>query len=874
MTQMLLNLNRVDFLQVGAASYNCLKVLPLGPKDSHQTIVVGDKNGDVTCLTVKKKVTNILWKQTLPGKDEVTAVNIGQSNTDQSQKVYVAAGNKVYGLSKTKGKIFKEVELAFADPVTELIVEDAEMHTVQDNVHDVYVEDQEKYFMMADETICGLQLVQAGRSNSQPVAVMGCHDKTIKVVFEGAIKHEWSVGGTVTALIQYRRESGAIVKEKEETLEKPIIYGTLEGVLGLAMVGSSTHRIGWEIEGDGQVNSIAIYDLLRNSLPVIIVGRDNGLLEIYGFDSPDSYTIAPPSLLYSYTLPEAICSVGGGMLTSLAFDEVVAITFSGKIVGFTTETFQEDTLKVVVVPTAPSKPKGKGNAEDDKKSSITPSFMQNDAPSSSSTPSSSSSSPSSSIITSMSGSSPSPSSSVTMKAVIPENSAKKLETLAKEVIVLNQRLSELKKTYEQMEKESILTNMEAKLKSTLTLCPDEPRHHLVLESSTPLEFVAVYCNVYADVEATPNTKAKLSVNQLRKMEKSQMWVGLSRSSCGDGNGSDGGDGSGDSSSSSSAYLSSSLSSEDGNKDISLTSQTLSCVLTCDAPNITRVEAKFRFLEGKPGVMKLLVVPRSAVSTAATISHDIRPLCLHRRLQVKSTPIQPQDAISASGASSTSAAVQEKLGPPLNVMKITGPFSAADAHTWMHQCFDNVPPRSQSEIGHIEFISAFLGTKLTVDYKASEIIAKSDNISALAVIKEHISKKTIITMVKTKVSMEVKDETVKSVLKLVHPLYNKMAVFLQQYEFIGCLKEIKEAEDDDSFFSDEQLALLSAPAASGNTEYIDKVRTNHNYLQTIITNLFIDYNTFHGIPFENRLVTLKRILSKPFPLDEILSIFLR
>lgn len=63
MTQAILQLNRVDFLQVGAAEYNCLKVLPLGVKETHQTIVVGDKNGDVTCFTVKNKVTNV-WKVT------------------------------------------------------------------------------------------------------------------------------------------------------------------------------------------------------------------------------------------------------------------------------------------------------------------------------------------------------------------------------------------------------------------------------------------------------------------------------------------------------------------------------------------------------------------------------------------------------------------------------------------------------------------------------------------------------------------------------------------------------------------------------------------------------------------------------------------
>ena len=65
MSQTILQLNRVDFLQVGAVEYNCMKVLPLGTKETHQSLVVGDKNGTVTCLTVKKKITNVSYSISL-----------------------------------------------------------------------------------------------------------------------------------------------------------------------------------------------------------------------------------------------------------------------------------------------------------------------------------------------------------------------------------------------------------------------------------------------------------------------------------------------------------------------------------------------------------------------------------------------------------------------------------------------------------------------------------------------------------------------------------------------------------------------------------------------------------------------------------------
>jgi hypothetical protein len=122
------------------------------------------------------------------------------------------------------------------------------------------------------------------------------------------------------------------------------------------MVGELTYRKGWEMEGSGSVNSLAVYDLLRTGVPVIIVGRENGSLEIYGFDSPESVSITPPQLLYSCVVPEPIYAVGGGILTSPSFDEVVIMTFSGKIIGFTTETFQEEAVSSFLLFPLPSLP--------------------------------------------------------------------------------------------------------------------------------------------------------------------------------------------------------------------------------------------------------------------------------------------------------------------------------------------------------------------------------------------------------------------------------------------------------------------------------------------------------------------------------------
>ena len=237
-----------------------MKVLPLGTKETHQSLVVGDKNGTVTCLTVKKKITNvsssvslniticfnfhilflahiclqILWKEVLPGSTAVTAVTIGASNTDASPKVYVAAENKIYGMSKSvcivlfllhipyfvvqKGKIFKELEMNFTDPLSEIVVDGQYIYTVQDYVHNVLVDGQEKYFFMSEgiastsiisennilsDLIRAMVTVLPGKTKSSPVVVLACQDKTIRVVRESNLLYECPLSSAPTALQKY-----------------------------------------------------------------------------------------------------------------------------------------------------------------------------------------------------------------------------------------------------------------------------------------------------------------------------------------------------------------------------------------------------------------------------------------------------------------------------------------------------------------------------------------------------------------------------------------------------------------------------------------------------------------------------------------------
>ncbi|KAA6387511.1 MAG: hypothetical protein EZS28_016961, partial [Streblomastix strix] len=636
------------------------------------------------CITVKKKITNVLWKITLKNKEPISAVTVGTDQDGQAQ-VYVAAGQTVFGISKINGKIFKTVETDVTETINQLIVLGNNYWVSGEYVHNQFGE-QEQFFS-SDDKITSMELIPVQQAGTQPLIALGCADGVIRVVRSETSPLEVPVEGSITALANYRRESGAVVRLADDELEKPVIFGTAEGTLGLLMIGRMTYRRGWLLPGNGSINSISVYDLNRSGLPVIIVGRDSGLLQVLTFETAEMLTIAAPRMSFEYKLNESICSVGGGILTSPNFDEVVVVTFSGKIICFTTEQFQEDALKVVNVQQN-DKTKDKKKVKGEKKGEqisgnaggegysagqLVPHLNQDTSSSSSSSSSTQQISPNNSPtkITGSTGLSmgiggpdginsgigsdglpinPIQQPAFKMKAELQESSSKKLEELAKQVIQLQTKLAHLQNDYDKTEKRSIPTKSDAKIKTSLILLQDEPRHQLSIDCSVPLEFIGIHTDVYADIELIQGNNERPSSQLQQKKGQSQ---------------------------------------QKGNM----------------ADEIVKQAADKAIASSK--------------ASTAEISGDV--------------------------------AGQPKI---MNEITITGDFTAIDAHAWLHACLDFVPPRMQNDVGHLEFISAFLGTELIADYKNKELKIRSDNISALAIIKEYVSKITISTMRRTSVSMAI------------------------------------------------------------------------------------------------------------------------
>ena len=57
------------------------------------------------------------------------------------------------------------------------------------------------------------------------------------------------------------------------------------------------------------------------------------------------------------------------------------------------------------------------------------------------------------------------------------------------------------------------------------------------------------------------------------------------------------------------------------------------------------------------------------------------------------------------------------------MRLTGPFSLAEMHTWLGFCLPEVPekPPASSDVANFSFVSSFLETILQVEYRFARIL---------------------------------------------------------------------------------------------------------------------------------------------------------
>ncbi|XP_052091574.1 Bardet-Biedl syndrome 7 protein homolog isoform X3 [Mytilus californianus] len=320
-----LNLSRVDYLQVGVTSQKTTKLLPGGKT---QRIVVGDQDGLLQCLQMKKGDAQVVFKAVSP--KGITRVELGGPVGGARERVFLSTGSEIKGFTK-KGKNFLSFDTNLSEPIQSMYVEGSDLFTCGNYVYNHYKDCKDtNYFLSADKISDVLCLPMEKNDDITPV--LACQDRVLRVLQDAELLYEVEVPGPPVVLQLYGKEAD-ISDGGEEGNE--ILYGTSDGRVGLVQIGrfAPSHR--WELPNEkrnGGVLSLDNFDITADGVLDLIVGRDDGLVEIYSYDEAEE-----PVQRFNHTLSESVTSVQGGCVATPGYDEIVCTTYAGWVSTLTSE---------------------------------------------------------------------------------------------------------------------------------------------------------------------------------------------------------------------------------------------------------------------------------------------------------------------------------------------------------------------------------------------------------------------------------------------------------------------------------------------------------------------------------------------------------
>ncbi|OXB56579.1 hypothetical protein ASZ78_013753 [Callipepla squamata] len=262
--------------------------------------------------------------KTLPGP-KIARLELGGALNTPQEKIFVATGSEVRGFTK-RGKQFLSFETNLTEDIKAMHISGADLFLCASYIYNHYCDCKDKHYYLSRDKINDVLCLPVDKVNCI-TPVLACQDRVLRVLQGSDLLYEVEVPGPPTVLALNNGDGGDSGEE--------IVYGTSDGKLGLVQITGSAPVPKWEIKNEkkrGGILCIDSFDILRDGVKELLVGRDDGVLEIYSFESADD-----PVLRYDYVLSESISSIQGGCVGKDGYDEVLACTYSGWLTGLTTE---------------------------------------------------------------------------------------------------------------------------------------------------------------------------------------------------------------------------------------------------------------------------------------------------------------------------------------------------------------------------------------------------------------------------------------------------------------------------------------------------------------------------------------------------------
>ncbi|KAM9833164.1 Bardet-Biedl syndrome 7 protein isoform X3 [Syngnathus typhle] len=315
-----INLNRVDYIQVGVTSQKTMRLLPALGKKATQKVAVADHDGVLTCFGMKKCDAVPVFK-TLPGQ-KICRMDLGGAVGTSQEKIFVCSGSQVRGFTK-KGKQFLTFDANLTESINAMQVSGADLFVCASYIYNHYCDCKDQDYFLSGDKINDI-ICLSSENLARTIPVLACQDRVLRVLQGSELAYEVEVPGQPSVLECYNKDGG-----------DAILYGTTDGKIGSVHIGEGSATTKWEIDNDkkkGGILCLDTYDITGDGVRDLLVGRDDGTVAVYAFDSTNE-----PTQRFEHALSESVTSIQGGCVGKESYDEILTATYTGWVTGLTTE---------------------------------------------------------------------------------------------------------------------------------------------------------------------------------------------------------------------------------------------------------------------------------------------------------------------------------------------------------------------------------------------------------------------------------------------------------------------------------------------------------------------------------------------------------
>ncbi|CAH1996732.1 unnamed protein product [Acanthoscelides obtectus] len=318
-----LELTRVDYTVVGVTNSNCLVLMPGNlPKEQCKVAIV-DEDGVLQVFSIKKDEI-VLHFKTLPGPPISSLKYVNGSGLNQG-KIFVASKNEVRGYSQ-RGKLFLTFDSGLTEPISTMFVMDNDLFLCGKHIYTHYRDCREVGSYLCGDKIVDVVAFYSTKSR-RLMSIIACEGRMCRILEHARVTCSLEVDTSPTILHLH-----------EDDDSRSVLFGTIDGRVGILNVGNLQAFKGWLISNENNsssINCMDSYDLNGSDTNQLIIGRQDGMIEVYQLSL--NLNVEVIQKIFSFDCNERVTALKCGVIGEQGFNEILVTSYTGRVFGLTTQ---------------------------------------------------------------------------------------------------------------------------------------------------------------------------------------------------------------------------------------------------------------------------------------------------------------------------------------------------------------------------------------------------------------------------------------------------------------------------------------------------------------------------------------------------------